>query len=44
MGSMDMGVLQALKGYFDPRAIMNPGGKLGMDMNEEQADKRWNLS
>ena len=44
MGSMRMGVLQALKGYFDPRAIMNPGGTLGLDMNEEQASKKWDCS
>ncbi len=35
------GVLRALKDYFDPHHILNPGGTLGLDMTPEQATKRW---
>jgi alkyldihydroxyacetonephosphate synthase len=35
------GVLRALKDYFDPHHILNPGGTLGLDMTLEQAAKRW---
>ncbi|MFZ5572129.1 MAG: FAD-binding oxidoreductase [Thermodesulfobacteriota bacterium] len=38
LGKEQMGVLKALKLYFDPRNIMNPGGTLGLDTPE--AEKR----
>lgn len=41
LGSDAYGVLKALKGYFDPNQIMNPGGTLGFDMSEEQKNKLW---
>jgi alkyldihydroxyacetonephosphate synthase len=31
-----MGVVRALKEYFDPQGVMNPGGTLGLGMSEEQ--------
>ena len=31
LGDGQMAVLKALKHHFDPRAIMNPGGQLGLD-------------
>ena len=36
-----MGVLRALKDYFDPYHILNPGGTLGLDMTPEQATQHW---
>jgi len=42
-GKVHMGVLQALKDYFDPHHVMNPGGTLGLDMSEEQQSKRWGI-
>jgi alkyldihydroxyacetonephosphate synthase len=41
IGSPCMDVIRTLKQYFDPHAIMNPGGTLGLDMTSEQASKRW---
>jgi len=41
LDSTAMGVLRALKNYFDPHHILNPGGTLGLDMTPEQAAKRW---
>jgi len=41
IGTACMGVLRALKDYFDPENLMNPGGTLGLDMNEEQRALRW---
>ena len=38
-----MGILHALKDYFDPENIMNPGGTLGLDMNDEQRNKHWGM-
>jgi alkyldihydroxyacetonephosphate synthase len=32
LGSMQMGVLRALKRHFDPHNVMNPGGTLGLDL------------
>lgn len=43
LGSVPMGALRALKGYFDPENILNPGGTLGFDLSEEQRSKRWGL-
>ncbi len=40
-GSAYMGILRTLKDHFDPHNIMNPGGTLGLDMNEAQANKVW---
>lgn len=41
IGKAQMDVIRALKKHFDPHNIMNPGGTLGLDMNQEQADKKW---
>jgi len=30
LGKNQMKVLRALKNYFDPKNIMNPGGQLGL--------------
>ncbi len=43
LGSVQMGALRALKGYFDPENILNPGGTLGFDLSEEQRSKCWGL-
>ncbi len=43
IGPAAMGVLRALKSYFDPAGLMNPGGTLGLDMNEAQQARRWGL-
>jgi alkyldihydroxyacetonephosphate synthase len=36
LGKNEYGVIRALKAYFDPDNIMNPGGTLGLDTPEEQ--------
>ncbi|MGB4594868.1 MAG: FAD-binding oxidoreductase [Anaerolineaceae bacterium] len=41
IGIQQMDVIRVLKQHFDPRNIMNPGGTLGLDMNPEQAERRW---
>jgi len=41
IGSQCMDVIRALKQHFDPYAILNPGGTLGLDMNLVQQQKRW---
>lgn len=41
IGTESMDVLRVLKNYFDPRKILNPGGTLGLDMDEIQRTKRW---
>lgn len=41
IGSACMDVIRALKEHFDPHHILNPGGTLGLDMSEEQREKRW---
>jgi alkyldihydroxyacetonephosphate synthase len=41
MGETSMGLLQAIKRYFDPHGILNPGGTLGLDMLPEQRAKMW---
>lgn len=38
IGKAQMDLFRALKNYFDPHNIMNPGGTLGLDMKE--GDKR----
>lgn len=35
-GRKEYGVFRALKEYFDPDYIMNPGGTLGLDLKEEE--------
>jgi len=37
IGKEQMAVLRAIKKHFDPNAIMNPGGQLGLDLK----DKNW---
>ena len=39
-----MQLMHALKQYFDPHNIMNPGGTLGLDISEEQKNKRWGFT
>ncbi len=41
IGSECMDIIRALKQHFDPNAILNPGGTLGLDMNAVQRQKRW---
>lgn len=41
MGKPYMDVVRSLKDHFDPHKILNPGGTLGLDMNEVQKDKIW---
>ena len=36
LGPEQMSVLRAIKDHFDPRHIMNPGGQLGLDLEEDQ--------
>ena len=36
LGKNEYGVIRALKEYFDPENIMNPGGTLGLDVPEEE--------
>lgn len=43
LGDTKMGILHALKDYFDPENIMNPGGTLGLDMDDEQRNKHWGM-
>ncbi|MDJ0722312.1 MAG: FAD-binding oxidoreductase [Desulfobacterales bacterium] len=38
LGGTSMDVLRALKGHFDPHEVMNPGGLLGLDL--EDRDRR----
>ncbi|MRR29397.1 FAD-binding oxidoreductase [bacterium] len=41
IGNECMDIIRALKQYFDPNAILNPGGTLGLDMNAAQRQKHW---
>ena len=41
IGTECMDVVRILKKHFDPNNVLNPGGTLGLDMNEEQREKRW---
>lgn len=43
IGKSQMDIIRALKEYFDPNNIMNPGGTLGLDMSPEQKNKTWNM-
>jgi alkyldihydroxyacetonephosphate synthase len=36
LGSREFGALAALKAYFDPNNILNPGGTLGFDLKKEE--------
>lgn len=36
LGRLEYGVFHALKNYFDPDNVMNPGGTLGLDLAEEE--------
>jgi alkyldihydroxyacetonephosphate synthase len=36
LGSRSFGIIKTLKNYFDPSNIMNPGGTLGLDLDESQ--------
>lgn len=36
LGRNEYGVFKALKEYFDPDNVMNPGGTLGLDLKEEE--------
>jgi alkyldihydroxyacetonephosphate synthase len=40
LGTLQMNVLRAVKEYFDPENIMNPGGTLGLDLHGNQRPKR----
>ena len=50
IGTENLNIFRALKDYFDPKNIMNPGGTLGLDMKEEDkrvpkyANKKWQSS
>lgn len=39
LGEKEYGVFRALKNYFDPDYVMNPGGTLGFDLDDK--DKRF---
>jgi alkyldihydroxyacetonephosphate synthase len=43
IGPACMDAVRALKAHFDPHGILNPGGTLGLDMSDEQRDKRWGM-
>jgi alkyldihydroxyacetonephosphate synthase len=43
IGSKELALLKSIKDHFDPNNILNPGGTLGLDMSEEQAEKRWGI-
>jgi alkyldihydroxyacetonephosphate synthase len=43
IGTACMDAVRALKAHFDPHGILNPGGTLGLDMSEEQREKRWGM-
>jgi alkyldihydroxyacetonephosphate synthase len=43
IGTPSMQVLRLLRDHFDPHHILNPGGTLGLDMSEEQKQKRWGI-
>ena len=36
LGPVQMGALRAVKAFFDPHNIMNPGGTLGLDLPPEK--------
>ncbi|MBN2651585.1 MAG: FAD-binding oxidoreductase [Spirochaetales bacterium] len=44
LGDTEMGAIKALKQYFDPNNIMNPGGNMGMDYDKsELKDHNWRI-
>lgn len=43
IGTSEFAVLKSLKNHFDPNNILNPGGTLGFDLSDEQAEKRWGV-
>jgi alkyldihydroxyacetonephosphate synthase len=43
IGSANMDIIRTLKQHFDPNFILNPGGTLGLDMDESQKEKRWGI-
>jgi len=43
IGSECMDIIRCLKNHFDPNTILNPGGTLGLDLSEEQKEKRWGM-
>ncbi len=43
IGPACLEAVRALKAHFDPRNILNPGGTLGLDMSDEQREKRWGM-
>ena len=36
IGEREYGAIQALKNYFDPDFVMNPGGTIGLDLPQEE--------
>lgn len=36
LGEREFGVIRALKNYFDPEYLMNPGGTIGLDVPEDK--------
>lgn len=43
IGPNQMALLKSIKTHLDPNNILNPGGTLGLDMSNEQANKIWGL-
>ncbi|HKJ26523.1 MAG TPA: FAD-linked oxidase C-terminal domain-containing protein, partial [Anaerolineales bacterium] len=43
IGADEMVLLKSIKKHFDPDNILNPGGTLGLDLSDEQAEKRWGM-
>jgi len=43
IGSECMDIIRCLKNHFDPNFILNPGGTLGLDLSQEQKEKRWGM-
>jgi len=41
IGRENMEIIRCLKSHFDPHQILNPGGTLGLDMTDDQREKRW---
>ena len=39
LGETEYGVFKVLKDYFDPNYTMNPGGTIGLDLDEEEKRK-----
>ena len=44
IGKNWMDLIRLLKQHFDPHNIMNPGGTLGLDLDQEQSAKRWGFT